>query len=193
MGGVTTNAFWYDDAVHDQPNYGAIVATRLVQAAVCAQDGDREAAQAHIEHAVALLQGNPPTMPPLASSCAATRRALRGGLAHWQAQRLVVHINANLANSLGTTQLATFVGLSTSQFGRAFKCTFGMSPHMYLTRRRIEVAQTLMLTTNDSLRDIALRCGMSDQSHLTRWFRRTVGETPFAWRRNRRGALVPCA
>lgn len=173
-------------------NCGAVVAMRLLEAALCAQDGNGEAAKVHIARAVALLQGNLAAMPALEASCAA-RRAARGGLAHWQTQQLVEHINANLASGLGTAQLAAFVGLSTSQFGRAFKSTFGMAPHMYLTRRRIEIAQTLMLTTSDSLSDIALRCGMSDQSHLTRWFRRIVGETPFAWRRNRRGALVPGA
>jgi AraC-like DNA-binding protein len=35
------------------------------------------------------------------------------------------------------------------------------------------------------LSEIALTCGMSDQSHLTRVFRRMVGETPHAWRRSR--------
>jgi hypothetical protein len=34
-----------------------------------------------------------------------------------------------------------------------------------------------------------LSCGMSDQSHFSRWFRRIVGETPNQWRRTRRGAL----
>jgi AraC-like DNA-binding protein len=32
-------------------------------------------------------------------------------------------------------------------------------------------------------------CGMTDQSHFSRWFRRIVGETPHQWRRTRRGAL----
>jgi AraC-like DNA-binding protein len=32
-------------------------------------------------------------------------------------------------------------------------------------------------------------CGMSDQSHFTRWFRRIVGETPHQWRRTRRDTL----
>ena len=57
------------------------------------------------------------------------------------------------------------------------------------TRRRIEVAQDLMLSTREPLGAIALSCGMSDQSHFSRWFRRIVGETPHQWRRMRRGAL----
>jgi AraC family transcriptional regulator len=31
--------------------------------------------------------------------------------------------------------------------------------------------------------DVATECGFSDQSHLTRVFRQTVGVSPGAWRR----------
>jgi AraC-like DNA-binding protein len=57
-------------------------------------------------------------------------------------------------------------------------------------RRRIEFAQGVMLKTQLSLSEIALACGLSDQSHFTRAFRRIVGETPHAWRRTRRDALT---
>ena len=46
-----------------------------------------------------------------------------------------------------------------------------------------------MLTTRFTLSEIALSCGMSDQSHFTRSFRRIVGETPHLWRQTRRGAM----
>jgi AraC family transcriptional regulator len=44
-------------------------------------------------------------------------------------------------------------------------------------------AQGLMLSTEDSLGQIAFACGFSDQSHFTRVFRCGVGESPKAWRR----------
>ena len=40
-----------------------------------------------------------------------------------------------------------------------------------------------MLTTDEPLSQIALACGLCDQSHFTRVFRRIVGESPNAWRR----------
>jgi AraC-like DNA-binding protein len=46
-----------------------------------------------------------------------------------------------------------------------------------------------MLATGASLSQIALSCGMSDQSHFTRSFRRIVGETPASWRQTRHGAI----
>jgi len=80
--------------------------------------------------------------------------------------------------------------LSNGQFCRAFKSSFGMPAHVYLMHRRIEVAQGLMLRTGAPLSEIALRCGMSDQAHFTRTFRRVVGETPCLWRRTRRNAML---
>jgi AraC-like DNA-binding protein len=42
-----------------------------------------------------------------------------------------------------------------------------------------------MLTTAEPISSIAIKCGMCDQAHLTRTFRRRVGETPHTWRRAR--------
>jgi AraC-like DNA-binding protein len=80
-------------------------------------------------------------------------------------------------------ELAGLVPLSVSHFCRAFKETFGDTPHMYIIRLRLELAQSLMLATEDPLSQIALASGLADQAHLTKLFRRVVGETPGAWRR----------
>jgi AraC-like DNA-binding protein len=47
----------------------------------------------------------------------------------------------------------------------------------------VEYAKQRMLTTNAPLCEIALDCGLADQSHLSRVFRRVTGTTPSAWRR----------
>ena len=64
-----------------------------------------------------------------------------------------------------------------------------MPARIWIRHRRIELAQGLMLTTGASLSEIALSCGMSDQSHFTRSFRRIVGETPSSWRQTRDGVI----
>jgi AraC-like DNA-binding protein len=55
-------------------------------------------------------------------------------------------------------------------------------------QRSIEKAQRLMLLTDDPLAQIALDCGLADQAHLSRWFRRLIGVSPAAWRKQRLGA-----
>lgn len=168
----------------------SVVAAQFVEAACRARDGDREATTAHIAHAMALLRGIPSLSP------SGTRRlsdveaqVVRGGLPAWQMRRVIAHVEANLSRRISVEELARLLNLSASHFCRAFKCTVGASPRHYVLRRRIEVAQGLMLTTSEPLSSIAIRCGMCDQPHFTRSFHRIVGETPYSWRRTRRGSL----
>jgi AraC family transcriptional regulator len=169
----------------------AVVAAQLVEAACAALNGDGEMAEARIARAVALLRGKPNSVCTIVRPRESpARQIFRGGLAGWQAKRVEAHIDTNLARKVLIDDLARLVGLSNGQFCRAFKCTFGMPAHVYLMHRRIEVAQGLMLRTSAPLSEIALRCGMSDQAHFTRTFRRVVGETPCLWRRTRRNAML---
>jgi AraC family transcriptional regulator len=166
------------------------VAAQLIEAACRVRDGDREATRAHIAHAIALLRGIPnhgPGGPRLLPKLPI--RVVRGGLPAWQTRRVIAHVEANLSRRIPVQELARLLGLSASHFCRAFKCTFGASPRDYVLRRRIEVAQGLMLTTSEPLSSIAVRCGMCDQPHFTRSFHRIVGETPYTWRRTRQGSL----
>lgn len=109
--------------------------------------------------------------------------AATGGLASWQVRKVVAHVEKRLECALPTGELATGVGLSAGHFCRAFKVSMGETPHAYVIRQRIRRAQVLMLETRQSLSEIALACGLTDQAHLTRLFKRLVGTTPLAWRR----------
>ena len=117
------------------------------------------------------------------AQCAAATERVGGRLAAWQARRLAAHVDANLAEKISTRHLAKLVNLSPSHFSRVFKCTFGLPPHAWVMRRRMERAQALMLTTSAKLSEIATSCGMTDQAHFTRRFQRVAGETPYVWRR----------
>ena len=107
----------------------------------------------------------------------------RGGLASWQKRKLDGYLRENLDRPLRIKHLAQQVSLSVRHFCRAFKESFGTTPHMRVIRLRLELAQELMSTTQDPLSDIALACGLADQAHLSKLFRRWMGETPNAWRR----------
>ncbi len=95
--------------------------------------------------------------PPVTLDPTPARR--RSGLAPWQIRQVKTHIAANLGTTMRTQDLASIAGLSPFHFSRAFRDSFGDSPHSYLLRRRIERSQGLMLTTNSSLAEIALDCG----------------------------------
>ena len=166
-----------------------VVTAQLIDAACRARDGDGDGARAHIARAVSLLDGHqrPGAIGP--TSHRGPRPIPRGGFAAWQSRRLAAHVDANLTGKLVIRDLAALLELSVGHFCRAFKRTFGMSARIWIRHRRIELAQGVMLTTGASLSEIALSCGMSDQSHFTRTFRRIVGETPSSWRQARHGAI----
>lgn len=107
----------------------------------------------------------------------------RGGLAQWKKRKIDRYLKENLHRPMHVGELAKLVLLSASHFSRAFKETFGLTPHAHIVQLRVELAQRLMLSTEDPLSRIAFACGMADQSHLSKLFRRGVGETPGAWRR----------
>jgi AraC family transcriptional regulator len=116
---------------------------------------------------------------------------VRGGLAPWQIRQVTTYIEGHLHTTIRTKDLAALVRLSSFHFCRAFRESFNDSPHGYLMRRRVERAQGLMLTTSASLGHIAADCGMADQAHFNKLFRRFVGDSPGAWRRAR--STAPCA
>lgn len=108
-----------------------------------------------------------------------------GCLPSWQSKRVVEYVETNLKSPIRAVQLAGLLNLSTSHFSHAFKNTFGVTPLVYIARRRIESARQLMLTTDLSLTEISHSHGFCDQSHFIRTFRRQVGVTPQVWRRLR--------
>jgi AraC family transcriptional regulator len=108
----------------------------------------------------------------------------RGGLAPWQKRKIDRYVRGNLNRPLKGGNLAEQLSLSAGHFNRAFKETFGESPHAYIVGLRLEMARELMLSTADPLSQIAYACGFADQSHFTKAFRRGVGQTPNAWRRH---------
>ncbi|CDO34928.1 helix-turn-helix domain-containing protein [Novosphingobium sp. KN65.2] len=97
--------------------------------------------------------------------------------------KVIGHVSRNLAGNIRTEELANEVNLSTGHFFRAFKATMGETPHSFVVRQRVRRAQQMMLETGDTLSEIASACGLTDQAHLTRLFKRMVGTTPLVWRR----------
>ncbi len=152
---------------------------KLLADAKAAIESDVTAARACIEQAAELLR------PGLSDDRIRSVRAStpRGGMAPWQAKRIASHIDANLASSIPIEELAKIVQLSTSHFFRAFKQSYGVTPLTYIAHQRVRKAQQLMMSSPEPLAQIALDCGMCDQAHFTRVFRRVVGSCPRAWRR----------
>lgn len=97
--------------------------------------------------------------------------------------RIRDHIEAHLASDLSVSELAQTVRRSPGHFSKAFKATFEMSPHAYVTDRRIQHAIERLQTQPDvRLCELAIDLGFSSQPHFTTVFRQKLGVTPGKWR-----------
>jgi AraC-like DNA-binding protein len=166
-------------SIADAPGYrlGREELTKLISAAAATLDCDRATAKACLQRAVELLSVTGEGRPLQATAC------IRGGLAPWQKRIVTAYIAANLGSTIRASDLARVTRLSVGHFFRAFGESFGEPPLAHIARRRIQRAQSLLLSSQASLSQIGLDCGMHDQSHFTRVFRRFVGINPGVWRR----------
>lgn len=150
---------------------------RLLEAATTASDSERAKARSTLENALSLL------LTSTDSHNVRPSGPSRGGLAPWQARRVAGYVREHIGSRLRASELAQLVGLSYSHFNRAFKMSFQETPTAYIMRQRMRLARNKMLSTGHSLSQVALECGLCDQAHFSRMFRRVVGLSPRLWRR----------
>ena len=86
------------------------------------------------------------------------------------------------AGNLTVTQLATDAGVHRVHLARTFREHFGVSVTRYARQVRVQSALRLLSHRSIPLSRVALEAGFSDQSHMTRAMRDTVGSTPGAIR-----------
>ncbi|MEZ2132234.1 MULTISPECIES: helix-turn-helix transcriptional regulator [unclassified Sinorhizobium] len=108
-----------------------------------------------------------------------------GGLSAKQLNVATAFLAAEPARDVRIADVAAECGLSASYFIRAFKKATGRTPHRWLLEYRAEKARQMLLGEL-SIAEIAVACGFSDQSHLTRVFTNQFGISPGLWRRQRR-------
>jgi AraC family transcriptional regulator len=104
---------------------------------------------------------------------------------------LQAFIDAHLSSPITVKDMATVVDLSPSYFVRLFGTVYGVSPHQYVQSRRLARAKKLLTTLRDvPLKAIAVDCGFSDQSHMTRLFKEKLSVTPMQFRRTGTSPLL---
>jgi AraC-like DNA-binding protein len=92
-------------------------------------------------------------------------------------QKVRAYLEDHYTENVSLEELAAFVNLSPFHLLRVFRDTVGLPPHSYLTQVRVTHAKHLLLTSM-SPAQVALTVGFTDQSHLTKHFKRIVGVTP---------------
>lgn len=92
-------------------------------------------------------------------------------------------INANLARRLTVEDLAARCAMSARNFSRQYTVAMGIPPAKAVEAIRVEVARSLLATTDLGVQGIAVRCGFSSDEGLRRAFLRQIKTSPTAYRK----------
>jgi len=95
-------------------------------------------------------------------------------------------MEANLDQPLTIPQIAQEAWVSPYHFLRQFKQTFDETPHQYLTRRRLDRAQALLLRTEMPVTDVRSAVGFESLGSFSDLFRQRLGMSPQTFRRHHR-------
>jgi AraC family transcriptional regulator len=93
-------------------------------------------------------------------------------------------IEARLDAKVTVQELAGALRLSAGFFARAFHAAVGQAPHDYIIDRRVSRARVLLRNAALDLSGIAQASGFASHAHMTATFRKRLGVTPSALRRN---------
>lgn len=105
----------------------------------------------------------------------------RTAVPHWLRQARE-YVESNFLHSISLSEIAQIAGVHRVHLAREFRRYFSITVGELLRRRRVEHACRLVSNTQDSLADVAIACGFSDQSHFCATFRQQIGVTPGRFR-----------
>lgn len=98
-------------------------------------------------------------------------------------RRMVEWVHEHLDEEIHVNDLAKIAGMKAAHLERRMKKVFKLSVGQYVRKVRIDLAVQLLRTSELGIAEIALRCGYSEQSSLTRQFKSAVGCPPGEFRR----------
>ncbi|MBV6405944.1 MAG: helix-turn-helix transcriptional regulator [Flavobacteriales bacterium] len=90
-------------------------------------------------------------------------------------------MDAHYADPLDLTEISSEAAFSRYHFIRLFKAIYGLAPHAYLTRVRMEKAQGL-LGRGMQVTDVCMAVGFTSPATFSRLFKRHVGVAPSTYR-----------
>jgi AraC-like DNA-binding protein len=106
----------------------------------------------------------------------------KAGNQDFRIKKTIRFIHENTDKAISVAQLAGIACMSECHFIRIFKKETHQTPVKYITLKKIEKAQFLLLTTGRSIRDIALELAFDNISYFNKIFKHHTGHTPGSYR-----------
>ena len=97
--------------------------------------------------------------------------------------RAAQFITDHYADDITIPDIAAAAGYSPNYLSRKFREAAGVGLHEYLSFIRLQRAALELVSTDDTITDIALRCGFSDGNYFKDAFKKKYGVTPREYRK----------
>ena len=104
-------------------------------------------------------------------------------------QKVINHINLNLAEPMSLKSLAAMCFISPSYLSSLFKQDTGTTIVDYINTQRVDRAAVLLATTDRSIAAVAAAVGILDVNYFTKIFKKQLGTTPTQYRREKKATL----
>lgn len=98
-------------------------------------------------------------------------------------RKAIIYMNKHLQENITLEEVAQAINLSSTYFSRLFSHQMSTTFIEYLTMIRIEESKKYLVDAKQSISDIALRMGFSDQSYFSKVFKKVEGMTPGKYRK----------
>lgn len=95
---------------------------------------------------------------------------------------LMKYVQEHMEDPLSTEELARHACVTKCHLIRMFRSSLGVTPLRYITQCKVQHAQTLLLRTDLSVKQVGEAVGFKDISYFIRLFRRQLGFTPQEYR-----------
>lgn len=98
--------------------------------------------------------------------------------------QMVIFIEQHYGETIRVKDIAESASISATEANRIFRNHRNMSVSQYLLYVRIVNAERLLLLGNDTVQNVAQKCGFSSAAYFTRVFRKETGVLPKDYRKS---------
>lgn len=92
------------------------------------------------------------------------------------------YMDAHSGDNIRLEDIARTACLSVHHFKREFAKVYQVTPHRYLSHKRMEKAIRLLQRRHISIKELSLECGFESTSAFIRQFKASTGQTPGSYR-----------
>lgn len=101
-----------------------------------------------------------------------------------EGQRLKEYIEQNAGEVLSVADMAAHIYRSQSQTIRIFRKEFGITPYEYYLEKRMELACTILCSSNYTVKEVSEMLGFTDESYFSKVFAKKIGISPGKYNQN---------